>query len=129
MKLDVDKVLDGILPWDFDVVVNGVSHRTKPPAIGTVAVLQKLTSRREGGAEGGGSADAGELVGPMADLFVTPPDFSTWTLQQLIAALNGVLLYWRENLRKNSRPIAPAVAEAMGATPEKSSTSGSSTPS
>lgn len=126
MELDTDQIVDSVLPWDLRIRIAGASYPTRPLLLADVAALQAALE----------STKHGDLVDAVVSLLspggADAMTAGSWRLEKVIAAVAGILGYWKRQVQKNSPAIVAKVQAAMAdpqAEPQAaSSTSGSSTP-
>lgn len=119
MKINVDEIVQRVLPWECELTIGGQVHRVRPPSLADVDGLKKIEARTLGGAA------AAEFV---ESLFEDPrPKLQDLPMPQFNLVLRSVLGYIGEYLSKKN---ADLLLEAAGLTPSqpKTGTSGNSSP-
>jgi hypothetical protein len=103
MELNIDElILREVLPWEFSLRVGGQSWATRPLVIADVARLQRLLREADSSVEA--------ARGAVAEFFAEPrPDVSAWSMDQMLAAVKAVLVYWQKSAEKNSASISGGV--------------------
>jgi hypothetical protein len=104
MRININKTLESLLPWDLTLDVCGTDYATLPPTVaqlGQIAAMAKLTDEQ-----------GLQLV---RSLFADPkPQPETWSVDLITTALTAYQMYFTERALKNSRPIAAGLKAAMG---------------
>jgi hypothetical protein len=103
MELDMDEILNGLMPWDFSVRIAGKSYPTRPLTVADVVRLEKAF--KENNPE--------SLRTAIQSVFSTPLDLSLFPHEATHGIAAAVSEYWREHILKNSPAIAPAIKAAM----------------
>ncbi len=106
MKLNIDQILEHVLPWDFVVTIGGVDYPTRRPSIVELAAMQGI-----------GGKEIGGIVDLVNSLFVTKPEIY-WDVATLRAFLGGYLAYFQRHTdqKKDQGPTAEQMATTAVAT-------------
>lgn len=99
VNVELNRDLEALAPWDLSITKDGVDYPTRRPTLGLVARLHELPSL--------GDADTLKVL---SEIFEAPrPDFSTWFVEEMAAALSHYLLYFAEQAGKNSAAVAASI--------------------
>lgn len=106
MNVNIDQIIDELMPWDLSLTVGGVVCRTRPLVLADLLRIQAVFGQH---------TDEAQAAALLADFFVDPrPDVKSWGIEKLLAALTAIGDYARSRAEKNSGSIVQAVRRTMG---------------
>ena len=106
MKIDIGKIdgVEGLLPWDLTLTVEGQDYPTRRPTVGEVAQLETVAGMQS-------NADGMTVVGRI--LFAEPrPDLGAWSVESVIGAITAFTSYF--NARAEKKLGAPRGDDPRG---------------
>jgi hypothetical protein len=112
--LDLDSIVDAVLPWDLQVQVQGVTYKTRRANVGEVGAISALAKPQMTDEE---SAKLQLLID---SLFVdAAPPANAWSAPLLIAFLNAYVQYMgTRGDPKKFGAVAAAARQAVTAPPQ-----------
>jgi hypothetical protein len=88
VNLDIDQIVQHLLPWEFTVTAGGKTWATRRPSIGELGAMQNISGKK--------IADL-ELL--LDSFFVEPPGIR-WDLEKVKAFFEGYLTYFNLHAQK-----------------------------
>jgi len=103
MNADTPKEFEGILPWNFEMTIDGQTYKTVRPTVGTIAKLTALS----------GVLDVKAPV-EAAKLFADPkPDIEAWDHNKLCYVISSFMTFFGHETSKNSRLVAKQAQDTI----------------
>jgi hypothetical protein len=101
INLNIDEILQHVLPWQFSVTIGGVEHFTRRPSIGELGAMQAVTGKK-----------IEEIEALLNSLFTVNPQVR-WDLATAMVFLEGYLEYFRLHSEKKSQEAAGKIVSGM----------------
>jgi hypothetical protein len=111
--LDLDSIIETVLPWQVEVRVGGEVYRTRRATVGEVGALLALRPPPENATGDERNKHAAHALALIGNLFVEPlPNLGHWSASQIGAFISYYVARVMRGSEKNSRAIAAAASAA-----------------